>query len=553
MVTETPATTAPPALCAPSTATSWGSGQNPLIEWKTSAGLLGFLAVVFGIAMFNHGLIPAEEPRFAEVVREMIARASFWVPLKNGLPYVEYPPLYYCLAIPFRLLGLPLRAAIRIPGTLAYLAWIFWMRRWLRTLFPSVASTLPLLALAALPIALYNFFTAHTDSLLALGVLIAYTGYARHRLGRVRGFPWELWLGILLATSAKGPVGIAITLPGMGLEMLLADPGLLRWTKDAGIRLWKRIFAIRPFRGLALALSLLVLWSVVAGLQVNWDFVRAALIYQNFTRFLSGLDHQHGPWLYLHTLWGDFFPWSLLVPLGLVAAWRLRGELPWRLALTWAVWTVFFFSLSVSKQSKYILPAAPALVLLSLGGSAFLFGRHAGLAQRVGGAISASLLALFAFLALLVLPGFVFPGLIPVPKTVQGLHRLRTYLEEHPAPVVSYLYPRPPTIYELYPLRHAPIPFVRSARALYAEIHAGVIRPGDDLLVYRDALPAAHRPVNARTLSPAPNPEYFARIFSIPAQGGLILFKVLPAVRKMPVPRTPKPPPWHWWDQFDTD
>ncbi len=543
----------PPDPLAPRAATPWGPGQDTRLEWRATVGLLGFLAVVFGIAMFNHGLIPAEEPRFAEVVREMIARSSFWIPLKNGLPYVEYPPLYYWLAIPFRLMGLPLRVAIRVPGTLAFLAWIIWMRRWLQTLFPSVVSTLALLALAALPIALYNFFTAHTDSLLALGVLMAYTGYARHRLGRVRGFPWELWLGVLLATSAKGPVGVAITLPGMGLEMLLADPMLTRFSKDAWIGLWKRILSIRPFRGVALAVSLIVVWYVVAGFQLNWDFVRATLIYQNFTRFLTGLDHEHSPWLYFHTIWGDFFPWAFLLPFGLVAAWRLRTELPWRLALTWALWTVFFFSLSVSKQSKYILPAAPAIVLLSLGGLAWLFGGQAKLARRMGGTISISILFLFAFLALFVLPGLVFPGLIPVPKTIQGLPQLRAYLEKHPAPVVSYLYPRPPTIYELYPLRHAPIPFVRSARALYAEIHSGAILPGTYLLVYRDVLPVAGRSVTSRTLSPPPNPRYFARVFSIPAQGGLILFRLLPAIRHMPVPKTPKPPPWHWWDQFDTD
>ena len=527
--------------------------MSPRIEWRLTIGLLGFLALVFGIAMFNHGLIPAEEPRFAEVVREMIARSSFWIPLKNGLPYIEYPPLYYWLAIPFRLAGLPLRVAIRIPGVLAFLGWIIWMRRWMRTLFPTVTSTLPLLALAALPIALYNFFTAHTDSLLALGVLVAYTGYTRHRLGYGRGFPWELWLGILIATSAKGPVGLAITLPGMGLEMLFADPALLHFGRDSWIGLWHRILSIRPFRGVGFAISLLVLWYLVAGVAVNWDFVRATLIYQNFTRFLSGLDHEHGPWLYFQTIWGDFFPWAFLLPIGLVAAWRLRNELPWRLALSWTVWTVFFFSLSASKQSKYILPAAPAIILLSLGGLSWLGGHKSKIAARAGGAISAAILALFAFLALFVLPGLLFPGLIPVPKTVQGLPTLRAYLEKHPGPIVSFLYPRPPTIYELYPLRHAPIPFVRSARELYAEIHSGQIRSGTYLLVYRHALAASHQPVTALTLSPPPDPKYFARVLSIPAQGGLILYRLLPGIRHMPTPRTPTPPLWHWWDQFDTD
>jgi 4-amino-4-deoxy-L-arabinose transferase-like glycosyltransferase len=530
-----------------------GPELKTAVDRRLAIGLFVFLAVVYGISMFTHGLIPAEEPRFAEVVREMIARGSWWVPFKNGLPYVEYPPLYYWLSIVCRLAGLPLRAAIRMPGTVAYLLWVFWMGRWVKSAFPDVSPTLPRLALAALPIALYNFFTAHTDSLLALGVLMAYTGYLRHRRGPGTRFPWELWSGLAIATMAKGPVGLAITLPAMGLDLMASTPGLWTFSREAWRALWDGIRFLRPLRGLVLSLGVLALWAVMAGLQSNWDFDRAFFIYQNFTRFLSGLDHEHGPFLYLKSLWGDFFPWAFLLPFGIVLAWRRRGEPAFRLALLWTLWTILFFSASVSKQSKYILPAAPAIVTLSLGAVGWVFGQRARVASRVGYGISAFLLVAAGFVALLVLPGWVFPGIVPTPGTMRGLPVLRGYLEHHPAPFVSYLYPAPPTIYALYPLRRAPIPFVRSARALYAEVRSGRIAAGSYLIVYRNTLPVPGRNPTSVTLSPPPNPAYFTRVLSIPAQGGLILYRVRKRAQSMPLPITPIPPPWHWWDQFDTD
>ncbi len=530
-----------------------GPELEPRADRRLAIGLFVFLALVYGIAMFTHGLIPAEEPRFAEVVREMIARGSWWVPFKNGLPYVEYPPLYYWLSIIARLVGLPLRAAIRVPGTVAYLLWIFWMGRWVRSAFPGVSPTLPRLALAALPIALYNFFTAHTDSLLALGVLMAYTGYLRHRQGSGTRFPWELWGGLAIATTAKGPVGLAITLPAMGLDLVASTPGLWPLSREGWRGLWHGIRSLRPLRGLALSLGVLALWALMAGLQSNWDFDRAFFIYQNFTRFLSGLDHEHGPFLYLKSLWGDFFPWAFLLPFGIVLAWRRRGDPAFRLALLWTLWTILFFSASVSKQSKYILPAAPAIVTLSVGAMGWAFGKRARLVSRVGYGISVFLLAVAGFVALFVLPGWVLPGILPTPETMRGLPVLRSYLAHHPDPFVSYLYPAPPTIYALYPLRQAPIPFVRSARALYAEVRSGRIHAGSYLIVYRNTLPVPGRKPRSVTLSPAPNPAYFTRVLSIPAQGGLILYRVRSQARMMPRPQTPTPPPWHWWDQFDTD
>jgi len=62
--------------------------------------------------LFNHGPVPSMEPRFAEAVREMLARGEWLIPIKNGVPYIEYPPLYFWLGLLGTFLGLPLTAAI---------------------------------------------------------------------------------------------------------------------------------------------------------------------------------------------------------------------------------------------------------------------------------------------------------------------------------------------------------------------------------------------------------------------------------------------------------
>lgn len=76
--------------------------------------LLTGLAIVYANGLFNHGLIPSMEPRFAQVVSEMMAVGEYLIPIKNGIPYVEYPPLLYWLAILFVKLGLPIEAAISV-------------------------------------------------------------------------------------------------------------------------------------------------------------------------------------------------------------------------------------------------------------------------------------------------------------------------------------------------------------------------------------------------------------------------------------------------------
>ncbi|HET7921935.1 MAG TPA: hypothetical protein VFM15_04190 [Gammaproteobacteria bacterium] len=515
--------------------------------------LLLALACIYGVALFNHGPVPSMEPRFAEAVREMLARGEYLVPIKNGLPYIEYPPLYFWLALAGKALGLPLMAAIRLPGYLALLFWCGWLVRLQRDLFPEWPRTLYALTAVALPAVLYNFFTAQSDSLLMLGVLIAFTGFARLRTDpQARRFPWELWLGVLLATAAKGPVGLAITLPPMGLEILCAaflnmQPVMSapRGTAERVQWLVKEGWRMAPLRGVALALIGIVPWYVATGFVVNWEFVRAVLVYQNFTRFISGFDHLQPWWLYAQTLWGDLLPLSLLLPFGLWFGTRYLREFRWRMPLIWTLFTLLFFTISASKQSKYILPAAPAMAMLALAAIDPLF-RSENLHRLVR-----RLLAGFACAVLLLFAAGVFVWL-PLHRDrlggAAGFAQIRDAVAAAPGRVVSFQWPRSMTLFEL----GSPMPYVRSSRALYQEIRDGRIRPGDYVLVNVKYLSAGSEPDTLKWL-PAPTAPWFEKVLEVKAEDAMVLYRVLPGAARHSLPDTPEPAPAEWWQQFDTD
>ena len=77
-------------------------------------------------------LVGPDEPRYAEVAREMLMRRDFITPTLGGLPWFEKPPLlYWMMILAYRVLGVSEYAA-RIGPALCGLAtavFIYWMGR----------------------------------------------------------------------------------------------------------------------------------------------------------------------------------------------------------------------------------------------------------------------------------------------------------------------------------------------------------------------------------------------------------------------------------------
>src|SRR5271154_1726342 len=78
--------------------------------------LAGFCAFLFFYGLGHFGLIGADEPRYAQVAREMLARHDWITPVLGGEPWLEKPPLYYWQAmVAYRGAGGVSDAAARLP------------------------------------------------------------------------------------------------------------------------------------------------------------------------------------------------------------------------------------------------------------------------------------------------------------------------------------------------------------------------------------------------------------------------------------------------------
>jgi len=521
-------------------------GSKQALRW-----LLTGIGFIYLVAMFNHGLIPSMEPRFAEVLKEMLASGQYLVPIKNGVPYVEYPPLYSWLGLAASFTGLPIEAAIRLPSYAAFIIWILLLARLQRSMCPGWPDYALALAGASLPAALYHFFTAQSDSLLILGTLIAFTGFSHHRLTPdASGFPWDLWLGVALATAAKGPVGIACTLPAMLIEVLLAGftaskPVNTAWSHmfRAGISELQRM---RWLQGLTLIILINSPWYIITGFTRGWDFVQAVLVYQNFERYLTGFDHIQPWWYYFKTLVYDFFPGSLLAPLGAVFALRNLQRFSYRLALIWGGWTLLFFSISASKQGKYLLPAAPAFLLLA-------FIAIENLNKQILANTIWSWWQRWS-IALIILWGFVIIAVLPYYSHkiahVEGYQTIREAIDKQPGNIIHFGWPRSLTLYEL----GAPMDYVRSSRELYSRISSENIRAGDYLLVRKRDLSLSAENEDPKLLAPVPVKPYFEKVLEVHAKDEMLLFRVMENAQAQQEPATKAPLPVLWRDKkFDTD
>ena len=409
-------------------------------------------------------------------------------------------------------------------------------------------NTLALLG-AALPGIFWHFFTAQTDSLLITGVLIAFVGFIKVRLGLLAGrFPWELWAGVALATAAKGPVGIACTLPVMALEVgisVLVDPKVGRSLKQRVLSLVRGLLPLAWARGLSFLALAILPWYAVTGIVHGADFVRAVVVYQNFDRFVTGFDHLQPWWYHFGSVLAGLFPVSLLLPVGLYAGIRGLSRFPQRLAFTWVVFTFLFFSISASKQGKYILPAAPAFLLLGMFGLETQFKDRT---KSILGWLKAWSVFVIATWGALVI--FYLPIYSPRIANVSDYAIVREVVSARPGQMISYQWPRSLMLYEL----GHPMDFVRSSRELYEKIRSGVIESGDYLLVSERYLAESESDDKSVQLIPRPGKPWFEHVLDLETEKKLQVYRVLPGADELVPPATPEPPKIGWRDaRFDTD
>lgn len=322
--------------------------------------VLAASAFAFFFGLGRLGFLGPDEPRYAEVAREMFAGGDYISTRLCGCLWFEKPALLYWLsATGYRLFGVNELAA-RLPSALAALATVALLYAALRRL------ALPRLALAAsLVLATSGIFIAYArvatpDMILAAtmsAALLAALLFTKAS-GRARSIYWMLsCLFMGLAVLAKGLVGVVLVLAILAVYFWVA--GQLRSVR------WRDCLA-----GLVVFLAVAGTWYVPVTMRHGWSFIEEFFIRHHFERYTTNeFGHPQPFYFFLLVALAGTAPWAfMLVP----AAGRLRSLRPRNdnrdslltLAWVWVAVPLVFFSVSESKLPGYILPIFPALAVI---------------------------------------------------------------------------------------------------------------------------------------------------------------------------------------------
>jgi 4-amino-4-deoxy-L-arabinose transferase-like glycosyltransferase len=325
--------------------------------FRAPALLLLLVPAVLLYPCLGFRLFEPDESRYAEIPREMLQRGELVVPLLQGQPYLDKPPLLYWLVmLSYRLFGAHDWAARLVPALAVHgcvlLVYLFG-RRWLG----ERAAWWGALALALAPGFLGMGRLLLLDGLLTFWVTLAlFSAYAATRGPALHRGWWALSaVACGLGALTKGPVALLLLAPPLWLYPRLSGQG------------------VRPGRrallGFAALVALVALPWYIALTAREPSFASYFLWEHNVRRFLAPAMHVRGVWFYAPVVLGGLLPGALLlVPFlrfllsGDEENSRLRSPELGFLILAGG-WCVLFFTLSACKLPTYVLPALPPFAL----------------------------------------------------------------------------------------------------------------------------------------------------------------------------------------------
>jgi len=329
------------------------------------AFLLGFCLVIYFLNLGRWDLWNPDEPRYAQVAREMVDGGDWVLMHVNGKTYEDKPPLFFWLIAFSSFLWQGFSSfSVRFPsalfGTLTVLLTFFLGRK----LFGSRTGFLSALILATSFDFAYLSTRANIDATLAFlttASLFFFLQWYLHqqaegveendkRSSSIYGF----YICMALATLAKGPVGLILPLL-VGLIYLAIQ------------RDWKAMKRMRLLTGMALVLVIVLSWYIPAAWKGGQSFIDVTLLHHTIDRFAKGSSHIRPMYYYFANFPADFMPWFLFLPGAIVyGLFKKREGVPkeFLFLLVWFVAIFLFFSFSKGKRTLYLLPLYPAVSLL---------------------------------------------------------------------------------------------------------------------------------------------------------------------------------------------
>jgi 4-amino-4-deoxy-L-arabinose transferase-like glycosyltransferase len=333
--------------------------------WVQFALLLAFCLVIYFVNLGQWDLWNPDEPRYAQVSREMVNGGDWILMHRNGALYTDKPPLFFwAVAFSTFLWGGFTPFAVRFPsalfGTLTVLLTFFIGKR----LYSSRTGFLSGFILASTGQFAFLSTRGNIDTTLTFfttGSMLCFLHwYQRSKEGeasvkRMKGLSfYGYYIGMAFATLAKGPIGFILP--------LLATLIFLLVQKD-----WKGLKAMKLFPGILLTLAIISVWYLPAILVGGKEYFDATLLHHSLDRFAKGSAHIRPIHYYFWNFPIDYTPWIIFLPAAVAygfssATTAKRKE--FLFLIVWFIVIFVFFSLSKGKRGLYLLPLFPAVSIM---------------------------------------------------------------------------------------------------------------------------------------------------------------------------------------------
>ena len=342
--------------------------------------LLVLCLVIYFVNLGQWDLWNPDEPRYAEVSREMVDGGDWILMHYNGNVYSDKPPLFFWLVGLSSFLWQGFTSfSVRFPsaffGTLSVLL-TFLIGK---SLYNSRTGFLGGLILATSFEFAYLSSRANIDTTLTFFTTAAFFCFFQWHRYRpphptplpsgerevVRGGPvghgnskylfiYGFYVAMAFATLAKGPVGFILPL-FVSLVYLFLQ-------KD-----WRGIREMKLLPGMLLFLGIVLCWYLPAVWKGGRDYLDETLFLHSIARYSKGWSKGQPIYYYLYDFPTGFFPWILFLPSAFVYAYSMKRVEKRREFFFLTIWfaVIFvFFSLSKGKRGIYLLPLFPAASLL---------------------------------------------------------------------------------------------------------------------------------------------------------------------------------------------
>ncbi len=335
-----------------------------------------------------------DEPRYAQVAREMLERGDWITPTLGGFTWFEKPPLLYWLEmISYKVFGVSEFAARLGPvlfglGTIASLRILgkFVERHTINGRQPmnGFANWLALITASTLGILVFSraasFDIVITSPITA--ALVSFFIFDQSEQSRISASLVLFYFFIGIALLAKGLIGALFPFGTVFFFYLLSR------------RLPSRTFIISLIWGILLAVAIASIWYLPMYQRHGYQFIDEFFIQHHFQRFTSNkYQHPQPFYFYFWVLPLMILPW---LPFFLGSIWKFAKESSHHkdtkstkdgkdkndaeplspllnfsssplltFSAVWVIVPLLFFSFSGSKLPGYILPAVPGVILLT--------------------------------------------------------------------------------------------------------------------------------------------------------------------------------------------